>query len=250
MSVDLADLEAAIGHTFRDRELLLRALTHRSYVNEKAADGEDRNGDNEQLEFLGDSVLGFIVSVELVRRHPASREGRLSKLKAHIVSSDHLHVVAQELGLGEFLLLGRGEEMSGGREKRALLANLVEALIAALFIDGGIKAAEQFVERRIIGQCDSDQGSAGFQLADPKSSLQEVAQTLRLPPPRYSIVKQEGPEHAKSFTVEVSLGRDWVGRAQGPSKKSAGQKAAQIVLERLLEVQQAEARRGQIGDGA
>jgi ribonuclease-3 len=235
MPADLDALQAAVGHSFGDRQLLLRALTHRSHVNEKLAGGEQSHGDNEQLEFLGDAILGFLVSVELVRRHPSSGEGHLSKLKAHMVSANHLHVVAQELGLGEYLLLGRGEEMSGGRQKKALLANSVEALIAALFVDGGIDAARQFVERHIIGEFDPEHENAGLRLADFKSALQEMAQALRLPPPRYSIVKQEGPEHAKSFTVEVSVGKDWVGRAQGPSKKSAGQKAAQAVLERLIE---------------
>lgn len=235
MSMDLETLEAAIGHSFADRRLLLRALTHRSHVNEKLASGEESLGDNEQLEFLGDSILGFIVSVALVERHPASQEGRLSKLKAHVVSSNHLHVVAQKLGLGEYLVLGRGEEMSGGREKRALLANSVEAVIAALFVDGGISAARQFVERHIMQEAPGDAETAALEIADFKSALQEIAQTLHLPPPRYAIVRQEGPEHAKNFTVEVSVGKDWVGRAQGPSKKSAGQRAAQAVLERLME---------------
>src|SRR6266852_4830796 len=129
MGADLEVLEAAIGHTFRNRDLLQRALTHKSRVYEKNA--ESVLSDNEQFEFLGDSILGFIVSENLVFRYPGSPEGRLSKLKAHLVSATHLYEVAQRLQLGGYLILGRGEEMSGGREKKALLANAVEALIAA-----------------------------------------------------------------------------------------------------------------------
>jgi ribonuclease-3 len=243
MPADLEQLEVTLGHSFSDRSLLVRALTHRSQVNEKLAGGAQSLGDNEQLEFLGDAILGFLVSVELVKRHPSSHEGRLSKLKAHVVSADHLHVVARELGLGEYLQLGRGEEMSGGREKKALLANAVEAIIAALFVDGGIDAAGGFVERCVLGEFDPERDAAGG-IVDFKSALQEMAQTLRLPSPRYSIVKQDGPEHAKSFTVEVSVGKQWVGRAQGPSKKSAGQKAAQAVFDRLSEMQGAAAAGG------
>ena len=131
MSADLAILEKALGHSFRDRELLERALTHKSKVYEKTAESQTAT-DNEQLEFLGDAILGFAVSESLVRRFPSFPEGRLSKLKAHLVSAAHLYAVAQSLQLGDYLLLGRGEEMSGGREKKALLSDAVEALIAAL----------------------------------------------------------------------------------------------------------------------
>src|SRR5579884_4453163 len=142
-------LERALGYTFRDRELLDRALTHKSRAYE---DGfEPGRGDNEQLEFLGDSILGFLVSEALVRQFPSWPEGRLSRVKAHLVSATHLHEVAQDLRLGEHLLLGRGEELSGGRQKRALLADAVEALIAAVYLDGGITAAQRFVEDRVIG---------------------------------------------------------------------------------------------------
>ena len=153
MSVDLAILEKALGHCFRDRELLERALTHKSRVYEKPAEVETA-ADNEQLEFLGDAILGFVVSESLVRRFASFPEGRLSKLKAHLVSAAHLYAVAQNLQVGDYLLLGRGEEMSGGREKKALLSDAVEALIAAVYLEAGIDVARRFIEDRIIGAFD------------------------------------------------------------------------------------------------
>src|SRR5579863_5131505 len=233
MSADLAILEKALGHSFRDRELLERALTNKSKIYEKSAEGQIA-ADNEQLEFLGDAILGFAVSESLVRRFPAFPEGRLSKLKAHLVSAAHLYAVAQSLQLGDYLLLGRGEEMSGGREKKALLSDAVEALIAALYLEAGLDTARRFIETRVVGEFHSgEDGDAA--VADYKSALQELAQTLKLPPPRYIIVAEEGPEHSKTFTVEVRLGKEWVSQAQGLSKKSAGQKAAQQILQQLTE---------------
>jgi ribonuclease-3 len=234
MSADVANLEKTLGHTFRDRELLNRALTHKSRIYEKSAEGEP-SADNEQLEFLGDAILGFAVSETLVRRFASFPEGRLSKLKAHLVSAAHLYKVARELQLGEYLLLGRGEEMSGGREKKALLSDAVEALIAALYLDAGLAMATQFIETRVIGPSDPNQEDLENAGTDYKSALQEMAQSLKLPPPRYVITAEEGPEHSKTFTVEVRVGKDWVSHAQGMSKKSAGQKAAQQILSQLSE---------------
>ncbi len=234
MTTDFTSLESALGHTFRDRALLHRALTHKSRIYEKAAEGAPAT-DNEQLEFLGDSILGFVVSECLVRRFASFPEGRLSKLKAHLVSAARLHEVAQELSLGEFLILGRGEEMSGGREKKALLSDAVEALIAALYLDAGLEAAKRFIETRVIGSLHATEGAAESAVTDYKSALQEMAQTLKLPPPRYVIVAEDGPEHSKTFTVEVRLGKEWVSQAQGLSKKSAGQRAAQQILQQLTE---------------
>jgi ribonuclease-3 len=231
MSAHLETLEEVLGHPFKNRELLERALTHKSRVYEKAA--EDPATDNEQFEFLGDAILGFLVSEALVVQHPAFPEGRLSKLKAHLVSASHLHQVALRLQLGHHLLLGRGEEMSGGREKKALLANALEALIAALYLDAGIEPVRLFVVQHIVGEAHLPE--EGAQLTDHKSALQEMAQALKLPQPRYSIVEERGPEHAKTFLVEVRLGRDWVSRAEGLSKKSAGQKAAQQILQQLAD---------------
>jgi ribonuclease-3 len=234
MGADLAVLEKALGHTFRDKNLLERALTHKSRVYEKSSNGQAAS-DNEQLEFLGDSILGFVMSDCLVRRYATSPEGRLSKLKAHLVSAARLYEVAQNLNLGEFLLLGRGEEMSGGREKKALLSDAVEALIAALYLDADLNVARAFIESQVLGTFQPPDDGIDGAVADHKSSLQEVAQALKLPPPRYIIVNEDGPEHSKIFTVEVRLGKDWVSQAQGLSKKSAGQKAAQQILQQLTE---------------
>lgn len=234
MSADIATLETGLGHTFRDRELLERALTHKSRIYEKGADGASST-DNEQLEFLGDAILGFVVSECLVRRFPSFPEGRLSKLKAHLVSAARLHEVAVELGLGEFLILGRGEEMSGGREKKALLSDAVEALIAALYIDAGLDTARCFIETKVVGALRTTEDGSDSEVTDYKSALQEMAQALKLPPPRYVIIAEEGPEHSKTFTVEVRLGKEWVSQAQGLSKKSAGQRAAQQILAQLTE---------------
>jgi len=232
VSVNLGILEQALGHDFRDRELLERALTHKSRVYEHAPEGKN-GADNEQLEFLGDAILGFAVSASLVSRFASFQEGRLSKLKAHLVSAAHLHAVAQKLQLGEHLRLGRGEEMSGGRAKKALLSDAVEALIAALYLDAGLDTACRFIEEHIIGPGDLPEDGLYSTVTDHKSALQEMAQTLKLPPPRYSIVSEAGPEHSKTFTVEVRVGKEWVSQAQGLSKKSASQKAAQQVLQQL-----------------
>ncbi len=234
MKSDLAILEKALGHNFRDRELLERALTHKSRIYEKAGEGQSAT-DNEQLEFLGDAILGFVVSECLVRRYASYPEGRLSKLKAHLVSAARLHEVARDLELGEYLYLGRGEEMSGGREKKALLSDAVEALIAALHLDAGLEVAQAFIEARVIGTFGVNEDGTDSEMTDYKSALQEMAQTLKLPPPRYVIVQEDGPEHSKTFTVEVRLGKEWVSQAQGLSKKSAGQRAAQQILAQLTE---------------
>jgi ribonuclease-3 len=231
MSDPLQTLEEVLGHRFNNRELLERSLTHKSRVYEKNA--EDPAADNEQLEFLGDAILGFLVSETLVAQHSTFPEGRLSKLKAHLVSASHLHQVALRLQLGRHLLLGRGEEMSGGREKKALLANALEAVIAALYLDAGLEPVRSLVVRHIVGEAQPQEGSS--EVTDHKSALQEMAQALKLPQPRYAIVEEHGPEHAKTFRVEVRVGRDWVSQAEGLSKKSAGQKAAQQILQQLTE---------------
>jgi ribonuclease-3 len=231
MSADLERLEGAIGYAFRDRNLLVRALTHSSHAYEKT---QQPLSDNEQLEFLGDSVLGFLISEYLLERHPEYREGRLSILKNYLVSASHLYEVAQGLRLGEYLLLGRGEEMSGGRVKKGLLADAIEALIAALYLDGGIETARQFVRRSVAGPA-PDEDTADATFTNFKGALQEVARTLNLPAPRYSVVSEQGPAHARTFTVEVRLGSAWTAHAEGESKKTAGQRAAQEILKRLME---------------
>lgn len=232
MRADLEALEAAVGHQFRDRDLLVRALTHTSHAYEKSQQPFE---DNEQLEFLGDAVLGFLISESLVSRYPAYREGRLSILKNYLVSASHLYEVAQRLGLGEYLLLGRGEELSGGRVKKGLLADAVEALIAAIHLDAGIDQARQFVVCHILGAEHELAESPDAPFTNFKGALQEIARSLNLPSPRYSVVSEQGPAHARRFTVEVRLGSEFAAQADGDSKKSAGQKAAQVVLNRLME---------------
>ncbi len=236
MRSELENLETALGHHFQHRDLLIRALTHSSRVNERPPGADDaHSADNEQMEFLGDAVLGFLVSEALVASFPGYPEGRLSKLKAHLVSAAHLYAMAQRLDLGKYLLLGRGEEMSGGRAKRTLLVDGLEALIAAVYLDSGIDAVRRLVNRCVIG--DGDDMLVGEipdnPIVDFKSALQELAQARKLPPPRYVMVREHGPEHAKTFTIEARVGHDWVGQADGGSKKSAAQSAARDVLTRL-----------------
>ena len=231
MPGDYEELEALIGYTFVDRDLLLRALTHKS-IHSEAIAGEPTAPDNEKLEFLGDSILGFVASEYLFRRCPQSSEGTLSRLKSQRVSSAHLFKVSSELDLGQYLKLGRGEEQSGGRAKRAILANALEALIAAIFLDGGLQPSRRFVEQSIVSQ-DEPRDFGDDVALDAKSALQEFAQARKLPVPRYQIVHESGPEHAKLFTVEARVGRQFAARADGASKKIAGQQAAAELLARL-----------------
>lgn len=229
---DLAVLEAALGYEFHDREPLIRALTHKSWAYEENSRRRQALH-NEQLEFLGDSILGLLVSEGLLRRFPSYSEGRLSKMKSHLVSAAHLYRVAQELNLGLYLRLGRSEEMSGGRHKKALLGDAVEAVLAAVYVDGGLDCARAFVEARILPSPEDVERLAAIEIPDYKSALKEMAQASRLPPPKYVIVGESGPEHAKVFTVEARVGRDLTSQAEGTSKKAAEQGAARGILERL-----------------
>jgi len=235
MRADLEKLETLLGRRFQNRDILTRALTHSSLVHEnQTVESSELPADNEQMEFLGDAVLGFLVSEALVQRFPSYHEGHLSKLKAHLVSAAHLDDVARKLELGQYLFLGRGEEMSGGRDKRTLLVDCLEALIAATYLDGGIEVARSFVNRWILGDA-IDREILRASVVDFKSALQELAQARKLPQPRYVMVKERGPEHSKTFTIEVRVGSDWIGQAEGLSKKSAAQNAAREVLHRLTE---------------
>jgi len=239
MSEELASLEVRIGYRFRDSERLHRALIHSSLANELHP-GHTPSGDNEQLEFLGDSVLGFLTAEALVERHPDSREGELSRLKAHLVSAAHLHGVARRLDLGRYLELGRSEEMSGGRGKKTLLVDALEAVIAAVYLDGGIEAARDFVAAHVLDAPFSPDEEAGTDIQPAitnfKSALQELAQSRHLPQPKYTVIRERGPEHAKTFTVEARVGRDWAGQAEGRTKKIAAQRAARGLFEQLSAV--------------
>jgi ribonuclease III len=232
-------LEEKLGYQFRQPELLVRALTHCSWLAERASLPAENN-DNEQLEFLGDSILGFIVSESLVIRHPSLREGQLSKWKAHLVSATHLHRCAADIGLGDHLLVGKGEERSGGRARKAILANALEAVIAAVHMDGGIEAARHFVEEHVLGPLENPEDVESIGLLNHKSVLQEKAQALGLPAPQYEIVETSGPEHAKIFTVEATIGDRFRSRGSGSSKKGASQQAAQLLLEQMSFVEKRE----------
>ncbi len=226
---DLSELERKIGYTFRRRELLDRALTHRSYAHEIGAMGLV---DNEALEFLGDAVLGFIVSAWLFELFPALPEGKLAKMKAFLVSADNLQVHAQNLQLGEYLRLNRGEEKTGGRTKRTLLVDAYEALIAALYLDGGIEAAEVFVRRQFQDVvCGLDPESVRW--SDYKTTLQEQLQARGLPPPVYEVTGVEGPAHARRFHVSLRIGTRVVATGEGPTIKAAHQHAARGALAQL-----------------
>jgi len=227
-ALSLEKLQDVIGYQFSNSQLLLEALTHSSYAQE-AAEG-DR--DNEQLEFLGDAVLNFLVSVRLADAFPHVEEGKLSRARARLVAAEHLGKVAAKLELGDFLRLGRGEEKTGGRTKSNLLVNALEALLAALYRDGGLEVAGRFVEQYVLPANLSGSADELFS-TDYKSALQEHLQGERGEPAEYRVVDESGPEHQKTFTVEVAAGENGVGRGTGGSKKAAEQQAARTLLERL-----------------
>ncbi len=223
-------LQSAIGYRFRDRGLLEHAMTHTSRANEDVTGGVI---DNESLEFLGDAVLGFVIADALFREFPDWDEGEKSKTKASMVSTFALAKQAERLRLGDHLLLGRGEEKTGGRRKQALLADAYEALIAAVYLDGGIEAARAFIKREFSSLIAEAKrlGISGQQ--DYKSGLQELVQARSQPLPEYRLVGTFGPDHDKRFEVEVLVGGESLARASGPSKKEAEQEAAKRALENL-----------------
>jgi ribonuclease-3 len=240
---EITALEEGLGYHFRRRAVIEQAVTHSSQAREQEAQQAGESGkykvsDNEQLEFLGDAVLALVTSEELFQRFPQFREGELSKLRAHLVSERHLIQVAQQLELGHYLRLGRGEEKSGGRGKTALLVDALEAILAAIYLDGGLEVAREFVLRTVIlpELAQMERGGGSLPVTDFKSALQEAVQSLGLPQPAYVLVEEAGPEHSKTFTVEARLqtknGRsaEFVGRAQGSTKKTAEQDAARQLL--------------------
>lgn len=219
-------LEQLLGHRFGDRQLLIRALTHRSYANEHGGDLLD----NERLEFLGDAVVGLAVGGELMRRYPERREGELSVLRAQLVSESGLARAARRIDLGRFLRLGRGEEQTGGRDKPSLLSDAFEALCAAIFLDAGFDAAAlRVLELLAEGLAELDSGVS----RDYKTRLQEVVQARAGQSPVYRLVGESGPDHDKRFTASVSFEGGERGRATGRSKKLAEQEAARIALDGL-----------------
>jgi ribonuclease-3 len=247
----LAALEQILGYTFHRPELLTLALTHRSFVydaalnpasNQNQADLADPSHDNEQLEFVGDAALGLLAAEALCRRFPASREGELTRLRASVVSRKHLGIVGVRLGLGRWLRLGHTAEKNSGRTNPMLLANAIEALIAALYVDGGIEAARRFVEDEILADAlpEADRPLApGEQFSgtvgDHKSALQEMLQAQGLPRPNYRLLEESGPDHHRLFRVEVTLEDGYaLAQAQGSTKKQAQQEAARLAVAKLL----------------
>ncbi len=221
----LSDFEQRIGYSFQRRELLTRALSHKSFSHESKLQGAV---DNETLEFLGDSVLGFVIGDLLFHRFPAVDEGALSKIKAYLVSSTSLAAKARLFGMGEVILLGVGEEKSGGRKKDSLLANLFEAMLAAVYLDGGIESVRHLIERTFVHDLSTiDEQDLLFH--DYKTALQEVAQGKGLPLPEYVVTAEVGPDHEKRFVVEVRIGSH-TATGEGTSKKEAQQQAAMHAL--------------------
>lgn len=246
MKEDFTKLHSMLGHVFAQPELLERALTHSSHAHEESKAGGAEIAaerlDNEQFEFLGDAVLGLVASQLLFERFPTFHEGQLSKLKAHLVSAGHLVSVAAGMELGRYLRLGRGEERSGGRNKGTLLSDALEAVIAAMYLDAGMEKTRDFIIRRILEpelERIGTESESEFSLADYKSALQELLQSSGRLQPVYAIVKEEGPDHRKTFTVEARIypqGQtqpEYVVRAQGATKKKAEQLAAKQALGHL-----------------
>src|SRR3954452_21368194 len=229
---ELEPLERRIGYRFKDGGMLEHALTHRSRVHEDASGGVF---DNESMEFLGDSVLGFVVAAILFREFPQHNEGQKSKLKASLVSAASLARLGEKLDIGEFLIRGRGEEKTGGRHKHAIIADCYEALIAAVYLDGGVEPARAFIQREfaeLIAEGRRTGATASF-TDDWKSALQEWLQSRGRGLPSYRLAGEVGPDHRESFVVAVGVDGAHVAPAEGRGKKEAAQAAARAALERL-----------------
>jgi ribonuclease-3 len=226
-SASLESLEKKLNYVFRDRALLRNALTHSSYTNENRARSCDSN---ERLEFLGDSVLGVVVAETLYRRFPDMPEGRMTRLRAQLVCGERLHLVALELGLGGYIRLGRGEEHTGGRDRTSILADAVEAIIAALYLDGGFETAKDFIMSRIVSDlCGADP----FAGVDSKTRLQEIIQRKSGQVIAYELIGEAGPDHDKLFTTRVTLNGEPIGTGEGRTKKEAEQAAACCALREI-----------------
>ncbi|MDR2420800.1 MAG: ribonuclease III [Oscillospiraceae bacterium] len=225
MAEDMERLEEKIGYAFKDKSLLATALTHSSYSSEKRADGA---ACNERLEFLGDSVLGFTVAEYLYKRRPNMSEGQMTRVRAELVCEKTLLTAALEIGLGGHMILGRGEELTGGRERPSILADAMEALFAAVYLDGGSRAATRLIQRLIASRLDDAEKSS----RDYKSELQEYAQgagqTLI-----YKLVEESGPDHRKVFRVEAEIGGRGLAFGEGVTKKAAEKEAAKAAFEKL-----------------
>ena len=222
----IKELEMAIGYRFRDIALLQNALAHSSYANER---WHNSLMSNERLEFLGDSVLGMLVAEYLYRTFPDRPEGELTRMRADMVCERALSQVAAQIGLGTHMLLGKGEEQGGGRNRDSILADAVESVIAACFLDGGMEAAKQFVERFVLTRVPVSR----LNNADYKTALQELVQQKRNQSSAYTLVEETGPDHDKQFTIELAINGQVVGIGHGTSKKRAEQDAARVAIEKL-----------------
>ena len=220
----MEQLEKKIGYEFKNKKLLHTALSHTSYVNELKS-GEPSN---ERLEFLGDSILGMITAYYLYRKYPDMPEGNMTKLRAELVCEKSLAQVGREIGLGGFLLLGKGEELCGGRERPSIIADAVEAVIAAMYLDGGREKVRQFIRERILSRADEYGGSAD----DCKTALQELVQRTRGNIIEYRLTGESGPDHNKRFEAAVYINGRSMGTGTGRSKKDAEQNAARSALEK------------------
>ena len=242
----MKELEAALGHGFADPELLVRALTHRSLVNQLAHAGKGEEAgkqeDNERLEFLGDAVLNLAVAEALCESHPEWREGELTRVRAQLVSREHMARVAETMGLGQHLRLSRGEEQGGLRGRSTVLSNAMEAVMGALFLDGGLEPVRQFARRQVMGEAAKQLARelvSGEALGNYKSALQERLQARREGTPVYRVTDESGPPHRRRFLVEVRLKpeegepREPVAEGWGSTKKRAEQDAARRALEKL-----------------
>lgn len=224
-----ATLIEMLGYTFGDRELMMTAVTHKSFANE--APSENEVIDNERLEFLGDAVLSLVISQMLMDTHPQVDEGGLSRMRAALVNEKELAATATRLDLGVVLRLGKGEQRSGGRSKTSILADLFEALLGAVFLDGGLEAARSVAERAFGERLEAMiEEVPGF---DPKSRLQVLLQQRGQAPPRYELLDESGPDHRRRFTVSVLVEDLRLGEGTGSSKKQAEQAAARLVLASL-----------------
>lgn len=244
MQANLGELESAIGYSFKNRDLLVRALTHRSLANEQTqqeGDGATLR-DNERLEFLGDAVLGLTVGEAIFLKYPDWQEGELTRVRAQLVSRQHMAEVAAAVELGKHLRLSRGEDRTGLRRKNTVLSNTMEAVLGAMFLDGGLQPVREFVQRRVTGRAADDLAKelrSGAALGNYKSALQEHLQGARLGAPVYKVKSESGPDHRKRFLVEVRLkpaegepGKP-LARGLGSTKKHAEQDAAKRALARL-----------------
>ncbi len=228
---DLEELEGCLDYHFKNPALLQQAITHKSYLNEAR---EKTQKDNERLEFLGDAVLDLVISQDLVLNYPDTPEGELSKMKARIVSEPALAKVAGRLEIGRFLLLGRGEEMTQGRAKPSLLANALEAILAAIYLDGGLESAGQVIQKIFRDDIEALLKTEAF--TDYKTELQELCQRDYEILPTYTVLSESGPDHQKTFEVQISIKGNVYGRGTGRSKKEAEQQAAREALEKLKKI--------------